>query len=266
MRWIGHLTMGRSNVQMWGMRQASIMFWTTAEPRGHKPSQHSRGESEAKGGAEWEQSARKQSIFIWKHPIHSAGIYSIPIMSDDCILNCCTKISPSSSSSNWIRWPIGRRAKSWRGNGSRYWANEEIEGIDNALGKRASSEWVWWHIVLFFVERRENEDGSLQKRASSDSVIKITPIAKRKEVSLGSLIKDAKRRLWHIWIQSRMGTRRLGGSHNHRHISWFTKWTHKPTILGNMPYLILVKRNIFDIISTVQKYLYYENDIKNIGH
>ena len=54
---------------------------------------------------------------------------------------------------------------------------------------------MWWHIVLFFVERRGNEDGSLQKRASSDSVIKITPIAKRKEVSLGSLIKDAKRRL-----------------------------------------------------------------------
>ena len=33
--------------------------------------------------------------------------------------------------------------------------------------------------LSFSLRRRENEDGSLQKRASSDSVIKIKPIAKR---------------------------------------------------------------------------------------
>ena len=41
-------------------------------------------------------------------------------------------------------------------------------------------------------------------------------------------------------------------------------------ILGNLHYLILVKRNIFGVISTVNKYLLYElslkNDVKNIGH
>ena len=41
-------------------------------------------------------------------------------------------------------------------------------------------------------------------------------------------------------------------------------------MLGNILYLIVVKENILDVISTVNKYLSYElslkNDVKNMGH